>query len=265
MARYEYESIFGASEIVETGYEAEDELYVNGVTLSSLLDGYAQISVAGRHLLSPEVEVKRNSSRDGAKPVSVSYPPRNFVVRYILRAKDSEDLRDKTDAMMDILRGELEVKFKDSPDYVYQGVLMTGSEEVEETANTVVSSFTLTAFDPYRYTEEPIESEVIDTSSEYIKAEEIRIEFSRSISRPTITVASSGYGFELSFRLVGTYNTGDVVKVKQSRDGMIYVEGGSIELGTLTEELVLFKGSRGEIEEDNSAGKVKFRWRDRRI
>lgn len=263
MATYEYMGMRKTSKR-EPNYEAQDELLINGRSISAQVEGYRQLTVSGRGLVPYEVDTVDYLSRSGAKPTSYRTGVRDFTVKYRLIAKSSEDLRGKFDKLHGILaNGALTVGFKDDEEYVYEQVYLTGADVSEEDTNTIISTFTLTAYDPYRYSKTQTEGDVVKISSEFVEVDEIRVEFAETVDRPTINIRNGIYNTD--FRLVGTVTSGTIFRLRIDRNtGRISTTGGKVEMASLPRELVVYNGANGRVS-GSASSKVTFKWRDKKL
>lgn len=258
MSMYEYVGMRESGK--DDSNEAQDELYINGKTITSQIDGYKQLTVSRPNILPFDVETVQNARRSGARPLGYRTEVFDVTVKYIIRAETSAELQQKKDQLSDILRkGALVVWFKDDERYMYKDVFITGNVVEEETSNTMVWTYTLTFLDPYKYEKEQSEGEVVELEidGQFVEVDEIRVNFAETVDRPTVVINNGIY--KTSFRLVGTYVAGSEYRLIVQKDtGMIRQIGGNVEIGTLPRELVVFNGATGEVE--GSAGSVTFKW-----
>lgn len=259
--------MYNYTKIARTGkvsgdIEAQDELLVNGKTITEQIEGYRQISVSGRGLKPYEVSTVNYLRRSGESPTSHRFGTVSFEIKYLMEAEDSVELREMYRKLSSILlKGAIEVGFKDEEDYIYQEVYLTGSDNNEEVSNSIVRSFTLTAYDPYKYSKNVIENSIVETDMEFIEIESIIVNFNETVDKPTIIVNNGQYDFR--FNLVGTVVAGTEFRLTVNRDtGRVRTTGAKVELNSLPRELILFNGARGRVS-GSSSSKVLFRWRDK--
>lgn len=265
MVMYDYRSIKQTREEY-IKKESEDELYTSTgdsvyKSLTREIDGYTQLSVSGRGLTPYEVESVDFLNRNGAKPLSTRVGTKEFEIKYSLNAKSSKELRGSYEKMMGIFRGGIKIKFLDEEGYYYQDVYLTDASRDEEVSNNVVGTYTLTAFDPNKYVEGVKEGKVVETQSEYTLLEKLTIDFIGYEYEPTVRIKSFSNNEVSEFKLSGSYDSGDKVELRQGTDGNILVEGGTIKLGTLGKDILLYNGTEGEIV-GSTNGSVKFSWRE---
>ncbi len=162
-----------------------DNMNINGTPLSNLVDGYRQLVVSGRDLLSQEVTSYNIPSRDGYYVNNVKSPSRLLTIQYHLQAETSSDLRNRFNQLNKALSGKQvkEFTFDDEPDWHYYGYL-EGASSVVEDRLSLLSSFNIMCPDPYAYsslkTSNPVTleyaDEVLPTKIELIGTNTSKIE-----------------------------------------------------------------------------------------
>lgn len=250
-------------------YEAPDELYVNGQTLTSLFEEgeYRQLTVTGRGLKPFYVETTDYLNRSGSSINSVTVDPIEFDIRYRIKAKDDEGLRNIIDRLQQELSGVITISFKDDPDYVYEDVVMTYTQRDPEDSYTIVGLFTLTAYNPYRIGKELREERVVSLETSYVPIHSINIEFNEGINNPKIEYYN-GRRWE-EFTVNASVEIGESLRLRVDEDtGKITVSGSYgnevIDLGDLPHNMVLYNGAYGRVR--NSEGSVvTLAWRDKKI
>lgn len=250
-------------------YEAPDELYVNGRTLTSLFDEgvYRQLSVTGRDIKPFYVETTNYLNRSGAGIESMTVDPIEIDIRYMVKVKSSEELREVFNTLQRALSGKLTIKFKDEPEYEYRDVVLTFSMREEESSYTHVSLFTLTAYNPYRIGAGVIEEAVVSLETSYVPIHSINIEFNEGINNPKIEYYN-GRRWE-EFTVNASVEIGESLRLRVDEDtGKITVSGSYgnevIDLGDLPHNMVLYNGAYGRVR--NSEGSVvTLAWRDKKI
>ena len=102
----------------------------NGVNIDINLEGFRTLAVSGRGLLSKNIN-------------STDIP-----------GTDGKEFRQKFNRLNMLLQTDEPkiLKFTDEQDYSYKAILQKGND-IEETSNSVVSTFTLLCLDPYKYKE----------------------------------------------------------------------------------------------------------------
>lgn len=146
---YEYDNMNeGTSESIELPSIA---MNFDGNYLEEQIDGYRTLSVTGRELIAYDVNLSSVSGADGATFVSANLPSRYLRIKFMLEAKDAEDLQDKFNRMNLLLsKKQAIISFLDEPDYEFIGTL-SSVNEVPEGRLTVVSSFEIVCSDPHKY------------------------------------------------------------------------------------------------------------------
>lgn len=148
-------------------FAPSDNVKINGQYLNDLVEGYKQLVVSGRGVMSQEIENIKIPSRDGVYAGNVSIPPRIITIKYQLDARSSSELRNRFSELNKFLanKSELKIEFDDDKGWVYHGYLAT-SEDFEEDKLSIISSFTILCTDPYAYsslkTSNPVTLEYAD-------------------------------------------------------------------------------------------------------
>ena len=150
---------------VPTGWLPAEALKINGEYLEYLVDGYRTLNVQGREAMSSEVETDTVGKRDGSIFLSRRYPERIITVRYQLVCASPQQFRESYNALAFALSvGMAELIFNDEPDKFYRGI--PGKlEDVEPGRNAIVSTFELVCPDPYKYSVEEFEADVLSDGS----------------------------------------------------------------------------------------------------
>lgn len=250
-------------------YEAPDELYVNGQTLTSLFgEGvYRQLTVTGRGLKPFYVETTDYLNRSGSSINSVTVDPIEFDIRYRIKAKDDEELRATYDRLQQELSGVITISFADDPEYVYKDVVMTFVQRDPEDRYTIVGLFTLTAYNPFRIGEDLREERVVSIQAPSVPVEKVNIIFNESISNPIVELYDGMYWSE--FTVNANVESGDTLTINIDEELGRVTFGGSvsenaIRLGDLPQNMVFFNGARGRVK-DSSSSVVTLGWRDVRL
>lgn len=259
---YEYTGLRRTSRTEK--YEAQDELLINGRSITGRVNGYRQITVSGRGLVPYEVESVEYLSRDGAKPLFHRVGVREFTIKYLIQATNSVELRNSYHQLQSLLaNGSMTIGFKDDSEYVYEEVYLTGSDVPEEDSNTIVSTFTLTAYDPYRYSRNITTDKVVSIDTEFVNLEGISISFMHSLERPIININNGEY--TTNFRLVGSVVSGTEFRLTVNKNtGQVSTVGARVEMASLPKELIAYNGAKGTVV-GSIESEVMFRWRDKRL
>ena len=122
------------------------------VALENLVDGYQTASVTGRELASLNLTSKTISGKPGALAISSQLNTREITVTYRLEAPDNQSFRERFQRLNDFLNDPygLYFYFNDDPRYLWWG-FMTKVETPPAGSNSIISSFTMTCPDPYKY------------------------------------------------------------------------------------------------------------------
>lgn len=125
----------------------------NGANLDTTLTGFRTLSVSGRTLIGRKNESFKIPSKDGALLVESSIEPRVITVKYQLEAKNNSDFRDKFNNLNLLLHTKeaKELKFSDELNYTFYAILQN-VDSIEETTNSIVSSFSFLCLSPFKYT-----------------------------------------------------------------------------------------------------------------
>lgn len=145
-------------------FAPSDNLKVNGRYLNNLINGYRQLYVSGRSLISQDVEHEKIPGKAGAHVKSVHINPREIEVFYMLEARNSVELREQFAMLNQVLRGELSLVFDDEPEFTYTGYL-SGTDEIAEQTLTIKSSFKLFVPNPYKQRVKQSSNGAIDLKS----------------------------------------------------------------------------------------------------
>lgn len=142
----------------------------NGVVLDDALtdeDGsFTTLSASGRGLADVDVSTIDLLNYDGGHHYKSSLRPRVITVRYKISARSSERFRDIYNKLNDLLSEEEKaISFTDENAY-FIGTY-NAREEVTETSNVVVSSFSFICADPYKYYDEKVRQFPSDYSRVY--------------------------------------------------------------------------------------------------
>lgn len=250
-------------------YEAPDELYVNGKTLTSLFDDgvYRQLTVTGRGLKPFYVETTDYLNRSGSSIDSVTVDPIEFDIKYRIKAKDDEELRYIIDRLQQELTGILTIKFADDLEYVYEDVVLTFTQRDPEDRYNLVGLFTLTAYNPYRIGKQLREEAVVSIQTPSVPIEKVSITFNESISNPVVELYDGMYWSD--FTVNANVSSGDTLIINIDDDlGKITFSGtvpnNAIRLGDLPQNMVFFNRARGRVK-DSSSSTVTLGWRDVRL
>lgn len=126
----------------------------NGVNIDINLEGFRTLAVSGRGLLSKNINSTDIPGTDGKYFLYGNLEVRAIVVKFQLKATTNEEFRQKFNRLNMLLQTDEPkiLKFTDEQDYSYKAILQKGND-IEETSNSVVSTFTFLCLDPYKYKE----------------------------------------------------------------------------------------------------------------
>ena len=155
------------TEMPKSGELPTEALQLNGDYLENLIEGYRTLTVQGREALSGEVSTETAGLRPGTVYVSRKYPERVITVKYQLSCRSAEAFREAYNKLASILDlEEARLIFADEPDKYFigtPGVL----EEVEPGKNTVVSTIQFVCADPFKYSVQEYEAELLQDGTLY--------------------------------------------------------------------------------------------------
>lgn len=123
----------------------------NGIVLDDTIPGFTTINVEGRALIGRKNEKRKVPGADGEFLTSSTLDSRPIVVKYMLKNTNS-NYRHNFNKLNMLLQADKPkiLKFTDEPDYSFNAILES-VDDIEETSNNVVSTFTFLCLDPYKY------------------------------------------------------------------------------------------------------------------
>ena len=245
------------------GYDkqyASTEMFINGDSLSSLIDGYRHLTVSGRGIIPIKHQVEDIPFRAGGWISESHEEVRVLTIKYQLQTETSQQMRERFELLNRYLEGELEIKFYDEMDYTYYGFL-SGADEIEENSNAIVSTFSIIVPDVYKY-------RYSQTSDGVIKLENNRsVNPTKIIVTPTDTVNEIAiYNHDLRIEFKGAYEPSSDITIEWSPEEVTAVYQGRNILNELQrfsdlENFYLYDGD--EITGVNCTIK-QVEWRDKR-
>ena len=150
------------SEALRINDEYIEELFANDLTLSAT---YQTLNVQGRELSAQEAESIEVGIRHGAYLKSRRFPPREITVTYKLEATTNEHFRKAFNRLNEILNvKDAQLIFDDEPDKFFIGTV-TEVDDVDPGRNAVVGKFTITCYDPFKYSTTLYTAEPDDTGN----------------------------------------------------------------------------------------------------
>lgn len=188
-----------------------DDMLVNGKSLGDI-DGYRQLHVSGRGLVSQDPELVNVPARAGAFFSYTQDTVREIEVTYQLTGQSSNHLRDIYEELNNRLRGGLlSIRFIDEPEWEYQAVLSEVESKAEQSLQ-FVSSFKLVCPDPYKYKNQQESTGKIKLKH----ATEVLPETIEATVTTTTEQIAIVNGSQM-IRFIGNYNAGDKLKITWDR------------------------------------------------
>lgn len=139
------------SEALKINGDYIEELFDEDLTLSA---SYQTLNVQGRELSAQEAEDIEVGVRHGSFLSSRKFKPRELHITYKLEASSNEHFRKAFNKLNEVLNvKDAELIFADEPDKFFIGTV-TEVGEIEPGRNAVVGEFTITCFDPFKYSVE---------------------------------------------------------------------------------------------------------------
>ena len=125
----------------------------NGIVLDDTIPGFTTINVEGRALIGRKNEKRKVPGADGEFLTSSTLDSRPIVVKYMLKNTNSNYRHNFNKLNMLLQTDEPKIlRFTDEPAYSFNAILES-VDDIEETSNNVVSTFTFLCLDPYKYKE----------------------------------------------------------------------------------------------------------------
>ncbi|WP_430597519.1 distal tail protein Dit [Enterococcus sp. AZ177] len=131
----------------------KEAMNFNGKFLEEIIPGYRTLSVSGRELATTEIQSYQLGIRDGKRQVYSRIPERELTIKYALIANTESDFRDLFNRLNITLFSEkdVEIWFNDEPEMLWSGSKSKVSS-VPDGTNKIISTFSITLNDPYKYT-----------------------------------------------------------------------------------------------------------------
>ena len=128
-----------------------EALQVNGMWLEEVVPEYRTLTVAGRELLSAEVEDTDIGGENGTYYLKKRYPPRTITVTYQLAADSNVEFRQAFNKLNSLLNVEqARLIFNDEPDKYFIGTKASASD-IPPGKNKVTGEFEFYCTDPFKY------------------------------------------------------------------------------------------------------------------
>lgn len=148
-------------------------LRYNGTYLDEAVNGLQILGTEGRHTLELDVVTKENIY-DGSEFINARIPERTIVVYVFIPASSEAELKEKYDALYNVLNQKEEVKFRftDENDRYYKGIFLSGSL-VRAVGDSNTAAFSIQCVDPYKYAVS--EKTATDTTVTTDEGDEVRV------------------------------------------------------------------------------------------
>lgn len=127
-------------------------LIFNGIYVDAEIPEFMTLMVSGRGLVSRDISTTRATSRDGVIISDSTLPARIIRVRYKIEGSDNGHLRDVYERLNKLfhVKGEVEIGFKDDPDFYFVGSLI-GISEPDESSNILIGELQFYCSKPFKY------------------------------------------------------------------------------------------------------------------
>lgn len=187
-------------------------------SLEEMVDGFETLTVTGRELLAPKLTWSNPTGSDGGFITNAQLEQRQITVKYRLQADSDREYRDKFTELNTLLSKKmLTFKFNDDPNYYWQGTL-SSAEVPEAGTNDVISSFTMTCPDPYKWSLMPVDysgnSKVTINGQTQIPTLPEYILYTPANDTDNIVLTATDDIFEnKTIRLEGAFKAGETIKV----------------------------------------------------
>lgn len=240
-----------------------DNMKFNGRYLDDVIDGYLQLHVAGRQLVSRRLAKTEIPARAGAWFDNVVDDTRQLTIKYQMKAETSSGLRDAIFKLNKALRsdGPVSIVFDDEPDFEYFGVYVEGSNE-PETSLSFVGEFQITCLNPAKFKKVQSSTGAITlTEAEKVLPRKITLTVSGTVD--TVEVINGNKKLVLK----GSYKAGDVITFDFKPDDFEIFLGSRLILFDLQlySPLEDFWLRNGDTVTAKNATITKIEWRDERL
>lgn len=195
-----------------------EAMYIDNIPLEDRIDGYQTLTVEGRELIHYDNETTKVSGHDGSMWLGATYGTREIKVKYMLKAKNDQDFREKFELLNYCLsQKQFKFHFFDDPLYEWTGTVTSNSEFPAGT-NRGVSEFIITCTNPFKRRIEP----VIYSGNHTVRISEPAY-WNTMPDEINITLASNATQVNVIngdkiIILVGTFHSGDKIKLEPSED-----------------------------------------------
>lgn len=129
-----------------------DNMKFNGKYLDDIINGYRQLNVSGRDLVSRKIDTTPVPRRRGEWFNYIQDESREITVEFMMEAESSHALRDEYAILNKHLRSDVPVpiQFDDEPEYTYYGVYVESPSKPEDRL-MFKGELTIICPDPYKY------------------------------------------------------------------------------------------------------------------
>lgn len=192
----------------------------NGRFLEEIIDGYNTLRVAGREVLSYDLDTIDNiSGRDGGYIQEKTLQPRTLKITYELKGKDHLHFQQQFRWLQYYLttKDDVEIYFKDDPDVYYYGQVIE-MDTVPDDKNHIVSSFVIRCDNPLKFEKQTFvegnPSEMFMLSPFETVPSEIEIKINETTDKIRVRNETTGRNIILD----GDYKNNDVIKIRIKAD-----------------------------------------------
>lgn len=243
----------------DDAFAPSDAMKINGEYIEDIVEGYQQLVVSGRGIMTQEIEYLQIPGKDGARQLRTFTAPRTLTVQYKLEANTSEDLRVQYNALNSVLRDALDVTFDDEPTWHYFGTLNT-ADDPPENALSIVSTFTILCVDPYAYSSVKTSNSIVLEHAKEILPSKIEV---RGANRDDIIISN---GTD-ELKILGGHTTSDTIVIEWMPEEVMVKKNGNNALTSLSwlsvpEWFYLTNGAQITVTNGSLVG---IEWRDRKL
>lgn len=227
-----------------------------GYKLDTLISGYRTLRVDGRETQKYSVSSHSNIlGLDGSIFIGKNLDSRYLTIHYRLKADNDLELQEKFRQLLDylLIREDVQITFDDDPNIIYYGQV-TDWNIIPSDTNDVVSSFTITCSDPYKY-----ESEIkeLGFNQRLINPSNVPVE----VVSVDITVGTNRNGLRISngtkhLDIKGSFSAGDKVNISLKDKVILNINGsnGIDRINEFTSTFKVFEVRKGNTITTNSSG-----------
>lgn len=255
---YKFKSLKKGSS--DTKYTPSNNMRFNGKYLNEEINGYQQLNVGGRSLISRSIETVNVPMRSGSWFNYIQDDMRELTIEYRLIGRTTSELRNQYEKLNKLLRSDepVAIQFDDEKEWTYYGIFTDSPNEIEN-KTSLVSTFKIICPDPFKY--KAIKTgNVGSLESEYVYPIKMVITLNRNTKELKIT---NGKEY---FELIGNYATGDKIAIEWGDELSVKKNGTNIlhELKQFT-EIDFFKLYPNGTVSSPQATITELKWRDRTL